>query len=68
MLAELGDTSSSEESGEDEETSDWGRQMAEWRHKLRTARRIELQTKVREDFTKCLLALSHLRHYERHYA
>ena len=51
VLAELGDTSSSEESSEEEETSDWGRQMAEWRHKLRTARRIELQTKVPEDFT-----------------
>ena len=51
VLAELGDTSSSEESSEEEETSEWGRQMAEWRHKLRTARRIELQTKVREGFT-----------------
>ena len=51
VLAELVDTSSSEESGEEEETSEWGRQMADWRHKLRTARRIELQTKVPEDFT-----------------
>ena len=51
VLAELVDTSSSEESGEEEETSEWGRQMAEWRHKLRTARRIELQTKVLEGFT-----------------
>ena len=46
VLAELGDTSSSEESSEEAESSEWGRQLAEWRHKLRTVRRIELQTKV----------------------
>ena len=46
VLAELGDTSSSEESSEEAESSEFGRQLAEWRHKLRTVRRIELQTKV----------------------